>query len=213
MRKLQNEHRNRFSRIADSTPAESDRAAVNEDILHEGEGDAFAVVEREIERWKIHVNANHSGFFQLDMMKLIYRRGRYCYSQPRPRPYRHRPARNRYADAFELARKQAEMTYCEGLAWTPTSEPFLHAWTIDSARNVIDRILRNPELHSYFGVAFTPSWQFYELHGPCLGSVLMIGVSFDKKYTEPFCAWPPNDVEEQTGDLVSRADKVAALIG
>lgn len=176
------------------------------------ETQARAVVERELACWHKHVEATGCGYVQLDVLTLILRYGRYCHGQRRPTGYRCRPAANRYTDAFDLAKTAPGTMYCEGLVWSVEAEPEFRAWAIDAHRNVIDRSLRQPQLYTYFGVAFSGE-EFLRLHDTCTGSVLGIGVCQGMQYVEPFFAWPAveNDIES-ANTSTARADRIAELM-
>jgi hypothetical protein len=92
---------------------------------------------------------------------FLLQRGQFYQAQPLPKGFRRGRAKQCYDNSFNLTRKKAELSYCEGFVTYSfgkgETDEAEHAWCVAKDGKVIDVTL--PVLVrgvAYFGVIFTP---------------------------------------------------------
>jgi hypothetical protein len=85
----------------------------------------------------------------------LLKEGTWSNPQKKPRKYPFGEIKQCYRNAFWLARDNADLTYCEGIAFMGII-PVAHAWVIDKDNNVIDTTWRMTHREvtnlAYFGI-------------------------------------------------------------
>ena len=88
-------------------------------------------------------------------MDYLEKHGQEYASQPLPKGIKKGVMKQCYMNATKLAISKRDLTYVEGLAYTPQLPPGMavaHAWVVDKAGKVIDNTWPNPEKCQYFGM-------------------------------------------------------------
>ena len=85
----------------------------------------------------------------------LLKEGTWSNPQKKPRKYPFGEIKQCYRNAFWLARDNADLTYCEGIAFMGII-PVAHAWCVDADNNVVDNTWREKDVTSlaFFGIRY-----------------------------------------------------------
>ena len=91
---------------------------------------------------------------QEEFIGYLEKHGQEYTAAPKPKGIKKGVMKQCYMNATKLAISKRELTYVEGLAYTPKLGPMAvaHAWVVDKEGKVIDNTWDEPETCQYFGV-------------------------------------------------------------
>ena len=110
---------------------------------------------------KINKSEMRVAFEQLNGMILKYEflihRGRFFESQPLPKGFKRKKAKECYSNSFKLTLSQNGLAYCEGIVVASIGDeaavPIDHGWCVSEDGKVIDVTLEKPGL-AYYGAVY-----------------------------------------------------------